>query len=842
MSKKDHKRADVKTAPAPGGGLRAEVENLIRKERYKDAVKQAKMCFREQGTADHHRLLERAYFLRARQLHQSGMPSSAAEVAQHLLEFGVTDPDLPAELAPLLVAVGLSEPALALKDRLGSPEAQARLMLAAADQAVLHPEQATAALPELRRGGRLVRDALETLEAGDEAAALERLRDIARTSPFADWRYFVRGLAAYWRGETEQVAANWDRLDAGRAAARMARALRGARPGEADGPTPPAGGPSLAALETTVFGEPILARLEQLRDLVAQDRWPQATRLLAALRITLRRYDPRLAERLTRLLIPRLVHTVTEHSYHEARELVGSFTRAAEPLPLDPRWNRLWALIWEGPQGSSQEAEEYWRDYLADLAALPNLAPEEKQRTQAMVCKHLGMQYADEAHADPDGFPFGPAPSAGEIKKAKKNAVHYFEESLRHDPRYLPAHKALLKVYQDWDQPAAAEAAAQRLLKAFPDDFETLLFLVHHYFHREEPERALPHVLRARALKPLDESIKQEEWSVRVAHARHLALEKRWDEARAEFAQVEALGLPESSQFNFLARKAVLELKAGQNDRAEEFIREAQAQFTDPTPLWLALLIEAIRYKLPKADQVRFDHLFYTGLAKKGRSDTSGALAALLGSFLNSEIDYPGRSEHVKAVAGYLKRTSRIHYRRDDLLVVCAFLERIPQEAALLEKLAKRGAKNFPESPAFVVMEAGLELQKSPYPSKLPHLRQRLEKALKLAQASNDPLDARYVPEIKKLLSVMGDLTSSPFGMPFPGFGDGGRAGCRSRANCSRCSRAWISVMMNMMMTTLMMMTTAIYPFSASPLTRTRDRARRNVRVVPRRKSDGETA
>ena len=60
---------------------RDETENLIRKGRFKDAVKQAKLCYKEENTAENHRLLERAYFLRARQLYQLGMSASAIEVA-----------------------------------------------------------------------------------------------------------------------------------------------------------------------------------------------------------------------------------------------------------------------------------------------------------------------------------------------------------------------------------------------------------------------------------------------------------------------------------------------------------------------------------------------------------------------------------------------------------------------------------------------------------------------------------------------------------------------------------------------------------------------------------------
>src|SRR5690242_7161789 len=70
------------------------VERLIQKGRLKDAVKQAKIVYKAEATAENHRLLERAYFLRAQQLHQSGMVNSAVEVAGHLVEVGVTDSSL----------------------------------------------------------------------------------------------------------------------------------------------------------------------------------------------------------------------------------------------------------------------------------------------------------------------------------------------------------------------------------------------------------------------------------------------------------------------------------------------------------------------------------------------------------------------------------------------------------------------------------------------------------------------------------------------------------------------------------------------------------------------------
>ncbi|MEJ7639220.1 MAG: hypothetical protein WKF75_14915, partial [Singulisphaera sp.] len=375
------------------------------------------------------------------------------------------------------------------------------------------------------------------------------------------------------------------------------------------GPPEPHPGPTAdinpSALEAEVFGEPILTRIEQLRQLVAEGRWTEAIRLLAPLRFSLRRVDPRLAERLTRVLIAPLVKATQESSFEEARDLVGNFARVAEPLPIDPRWNRLRALIWEGPQEQYDESEDYWHAYLADLKTLPDLTPEERQRAQALVWEHLGKQYADEAAIDRDD-PFGYRPSDREITFARTRAIECLEESLRVDPTHLTPYRALIDIHEDWGRPDKAEAAARRLLEAFPNHDDTLLRLTHHHSRRDEPEQALPYLQRARALKPLGEELRHVEWSLRVALARHHALEHRWDEGRAEFALAEPLWPELSGRYTFAARRAVFELKAGQGDRADEWIEAARRRLVEPVPLWLAVLIEGTRYRLPKATMDRF--------------------------------------------------------------------------------------------------------------------------------------------------------------------------------------------------------------------------------------------
>jgi tetratricopeptide (TPR) repeat protein len=777
MGSKNKKRTGRPTV-AGSSGLRQEVERLIAKDHLKDAVKQAKLCFREEATPENHRLLERTYFLRADELRRKAMPTAAREVAQHLLDFGVTDPALVEEAARLFLSLGMSRAAQGLRGRIDSPEVRERFARQEADLAVVHPDRTDGAAVEIREWGQAVRTAIEAIQKGDEVKGLETLRDVSRGSPFADWKLFARGLAASSRGEDGEARANWDRLDPDRAAARIARGLQALARPLAAGASPEGAiakaNVKLNILERQVLGVGVLEPLEQLRALLAQDRWDDAVRQVGSLRQLLAHVDPALSVRLTRIVYSHLIRSATQLDFRDAKSLVKGFTYAAERLPIDPHWNRLWALIWEGPQGEPDQAEHYWRNYLRDLETLPALKPEERVLARALVLKHLGEEHVEEveAMADSADSPFGPRPSERDLKAERDRAVACFEESLKLAPDHRPTYRALMDAYEDWDRPDDAATVARRLLERFPDDFEAVMFLTNYHFRGQEPDPALEYAKRARALKPLDEHAIANEWAVQVLRARDLAIKGRWDEGRAAFEAAERLRPDESRGLHFRARRAVFELKAGQAERAEALIAEALQALPEATPLWLALLIESIRYELPKPDCERFEARWTTALPKKVRSETAGTLAELMGSFVGGEIDYTGRTGHLKEVLGYLRRTTRIKYEHDDLARACSLLGLLPKEADLFEKLVKRGIKLFPNSPLFLTLSGTLELKKGPFGGGNFRLaRDQFEKALERAEASSDPQNVRLVPKIRESLSMLRDLSSSPMGLPFMGTG-----------------------------------------------------------------------
>ena len=541
-----HRGVAVKTSSSDAA---VQLERLISKQKYKDAVKQAKLIHKAEATPQSHRQLESAYFLRAQQLFHAGMPASAVEVSRHLLDFGVTDAKLVEDFSPLLVKLGLAQDAFRIQGRLESPESQSRLLLLAADQAVLHPERCRPSSPEVGQEAARVRQALEALYAGDEATALGLVRDIARSSPVSEWKLLVRGLAAFYRGDHDETQANWNRLDPERAPLRIARHLQNLHQGQSE---KDAGVPDFAELESLVYGERILPRLRELSDLVAKNRWVDVLRRTSSLRLSLMAVDPRLAEKLTSSLLAPLLEHATSLDFASGTRLLRDFTQAAEPLAIDPGWNRLWALSWERPLDGMSQAIKYWTKYIADLESCAALKAKERPLAQALVWKHMahlflaGLHdcFEDDEDLDFDGLDFEDEDeNALDLDKDRlaQQATTCIEHSLQLAPRHRPTYDLLVQLCRMSNQPERLNQAQRRILEVFPEDVDTLVEMALELHDRDEPAAALEMLSRARRHKPLDESLVELEIRIRTSLARCLAFQQRWDEGRAQFAAMEQL-------------------------------------------------------------------------------------------------------------------------------------------------------------------------------------------------------------------------------------------------------------------------------------------------------------
>jgi tetratricopeptide (TPR) repeat protein len=757
---------------APATSARQEVEKLIDKDRLKDAVKAAKLCFKDDGTPENHRLLERVYFLRARQLLRLGMPDSAVEVTGHLLEFGFTSDEWADDFVSFLMNLGLADEAFQIQSKSGRPELKEQLIVLAADQAVTHPGRTQNTHPEIANEARLIRESLQKISGGDFESGLSSLRELPRSSLLSDWKLFARGLVAHYRGENEECRANWGRLDPTRKPYLIAERLRQlARTDQAV-----AADSQLEIVEKSAFGEPVLARLAELQALTADQNWLKATRLLASVRQCLLRIDRRLAQRLTRILMPSFVDAASKMDTDDGLQLLEDFTRVAEPMAIDPHWNRFWAIAGDDFEVESETPIRHWIRYAGELETIPAFSPAERPLVEAMISNRIAVHYRDDAESvdSPQSMMmmlrsmFDRDPEVDKAQaRSRKLAVEYIERSLQLAPNYLRTHHILIDLHKHWKNHDALESAARRLLEHFPDDHETLLLLVDFYIKRERFDDAMSYVQRARGLKPLDESLREKESFVRIGLARHRALAGRWDEGREQFSAAEALSADLCKEFSFLARKSLFEAKAGQRDSSDQFLKEAQAALGEPTPLWMVFAIESIRYAMSAATRGAYAELWAADLKKRCQSKTAGVMASTLHAYLQAGVEYPGRADHVRRLTAYLKRTTRLKYQQSDIESVCSFLRDVPDQEILLDKLLKKGLKQYPESVPLNLAAGMLAVVRSTPPIMNPAAKIHLEKALKLAEASTVPTVTALLPTIKDGLTMINELSFGPFGSPF---------------------------------------------------------------------------
>ena len=87
-------------------------QRAMEKQDFKEALKNAKVCFRQDPSHEHRQILERSWLARGLQLARAGLQTEGRAAAQELLAMGVSQPDVQQGLPELLLAVGLYDQAV----------------------------------------------------------------------------------------------------------------------------------------------------------------------------------------------------------------------------------------------------------------------------------------------------------------------------------------------------------------------------------------------------------------------------------------------------------------------------------------------------------------------------------------------------------------------------------------------------------------------------------------------------------------------------------------------------------------------------------------------------------
>ena len=352
---------------------------------------------------------------------------------------------------------------------------------------------------ELQQEATLVSEALELAAQGRLFAAVDRLAGIGRRSPFSQWRLFVRGLRPFQQGNLKLAREAWDRLDASRRPARIARVLTEAW-GENGGsaaarPTKPAG-----AAEAP-WSSPVVARSLLHR----HSMWEAATAIAAV-----RHRDPK-----TTFSAPQVEKTIAFVKQFHAidPDFTAAFAGACRQLaaqqpeperfvslasgtggpPDDPECHREIFVYLQQFFGASADGVRLGRKYidkeLPKLTCLPaGLRKAIASEMLVTMAEHLATDNECEYLAE----------LGGSLRKQAEQLVGEAVERCGDNRR---AHRARLQLIKGRaDEPGSRQKrAAEELRQAsiayvmrFPDDHDRLMDLIEQMIDEETFRAAEP--------------------------------------------------------------------------------------------------------------------------------------------------------------------------------------------------------------------------------------------------------------------------------------------------------------------------------------------------------------
>jgi tetratricopeptide (TPR) repeat protein len=633
------------------------------------------------------------------------------------------------QVAEELAAAGDASQALQLLQRFPDSQALPRVLARAADGAVQQEAAGRRLLPEnLHADFDRVLLGFHQVESGQDEAARDTLAAIGLRSPFLEWKLLLRGLQAYYQKDDPRAVENWQRLAPDRLPARLAAPLRfqvdpayrTAQPPEAQ-----------AALRKQAdrLQSPLL--VQQLRDvqkdLMSDEHFQRALRRAEPLIDALRQEFPHLLPRLAAAFYWAVIHVGRPEDVLRYQRLFGT------PAD-DPTFDRLRALAYEQAH-DMEAAHRHWQKYEQALAAHPDAWPgAQLNHARALVWYHMGQNAAHVPDIDalPDLPPFL-RDHPDRPRPLHPTAEECFRHCLQLTPDHLEALEALFHLYLDKEDMKKVEPAALELLARFPEHAQTLEELADFYMQHEEHGKAITMYERALRVNPLDRRLRSRLSTAHLFHARSHVEAGRFDEARDEYKLALDLG-DGRDRSTVYCKWAACEFKAGNPERAEELLVQAQADAGSRLAVAYSVLIETIRLKLAPALKRRFDKEFNDALAEPPSPAGAMAVAQTTASHQLAGVTYRGQKTHEKKVLAYLDKAKKADFTEEQLEGLCRSLLEM-KSTRLLRAFTAQGKQRFPRNPYFPFFEAESYFQQGPDRMQVWQVRPLLEEAKRLAEA-----------------------------------------------------------------------------------------------------------
>ena len=424
-------------------------------------------------------------------------------------------------------------------------------------------------------------EALELTYEGKFAEANDRLKPIARSSPYADWRLFVRGLNGFYGGDFEAARQSWQRLDATRRPARIASALWKAVQNEPLGELPQRPKRLIECAQALLHRPSVIAAAKQIASVKHRDPDVKFTAsqvaMLTNFRDDFRKVDKDFVAHFSQACVYLSCTQETPDSFLLLKKSVPG-------PPHDPSWNLQQFHFMQSFEDVQEDLRETVNAYIAsDLPKIANMAGELKKAV--ISCLQLALARVEFNDAQDVGFPFSFSFEPPDYKSIETQLL----TALKAYATHRAAHDFLIQVLEKQlasrritkAQSTAIEkrliSAKEALVAAFPNEIETSLFLVDFYFGEDEIDKANKLVAKLSSLRLDAPMAKALPWKVKLREAMSLSRTKTGlPAARLALDAAESVWPAWLSRDWLLFLRAALELRLGNQDQFESLDQAAR--------------------------------------------------------------------------------------------------------------------------------------------------------------------------------------------------------------------------------------------------------------------------
>ena len=625
-----------------------------------------------------------------------------------------------------------------------------------ADRAVVAFEPAPAgnpALAALAAELAVIHASLAQVSAGGWEGLAEKLRAVPRRSPFSHWALFIKGLAAFYTGDTDRAVQCFAGLPPNSVPAKASQpylVLAGRLEPEVQLPQ----GAAWLDAVGRVLGQPWAGRLLCRAELL----WKSA-----------RHAESYRVFREGASLFPTdtqdWLGALSEFYFQAHRSMnddqlddyLGYFVelllRAGKNPTEDMLGHRMLALM-AIRDGEWSIAPEQWAKFLAARAKVRHPNP----KLEAVAYCWLGEKLAEpmpegSAAQHLEGFPRMRSPARGR---------DYFQKAIDLDPDLLPAYLRLSQVYAALRQTRERNRLLDEMTRRFPAEKAVLLQAADRCRERKTFPKALDLLERARNLDRLDPLIPAMIVLCRRQFAwKHFA-QGQPDKARQILAGAEEFlsDKPDdfqTSRWTFAARHGLQEQLFGDAAVGERLLVQARAA----SPFTAAFLLFAQLAYRRYAPRAAKDTPYYGALRSELKTGATAARAAQLlrqMDFWAHAPDAPKLEAEYRLVRGYVAAAAKPACSREEakMVVELCLASSSQGEARLFIKAALRRDR---DDPLFRLYDHSL---RTAWDGPQPRHRRDLEEILALAQSRRDEEAIQRVQRALRTLDHPAPLPPMP--------------------------------------------------------------------------------